>query len=255
MICCGVRDARFGSVYLFQNAEIARHIVEGNLRDSERLTPPRFDRVATFQSTIQRDAVKHKRQRFVAERLDCAPPSEVFQAHLKNPAFLPFAPLAVPLNEFRWRGFHYDRPPPLRQIPAIRQVQKSCRSLQPCRRDRLEPTTNVAVGEGSGYGFVSAKFAVRAGTSQFINDRTSIGGSWPTLPYQLDFAGGAPNGLFYTPGGFSYETWPQGRNATQYQIADDYAWQKGKHSLKFGVNPGWANKYECPHPRQGCPKN
>jgi hypothetical protein len=56
------------------------------------------------------------------------------------------------------------------------------------------------------------------------------------MPYQLAFAGGPPNGLFYTPGGFFYNTLPQGRNATQYQIEDDYARQMGKHYLKFGVN-------------------
>jgi hypothetical protein len=56
------------------------------------------------------------------------------------------------------------------------------------------------------------------------------------MPYQLVFAGGPPNGLFYTPGGFFYNTLPQGRNVTQYQISDDYARQMGNHSLKFGVN-------------------
>jgi len=56
------------------------------------------------------------------------------------------------------------------------------------------------------------------------------------MPYQLSFAGGPPNGLFYTPGGFFYNTWPQGRNVTQYQIEDDYARQMGNHSLKFGIN-------------------
>src|SRR5579864_2998480 len=51
-------------------------------------------------------------------------------------------------------------------------------------------------------------------------------------PYQLDFSGG----FFATPGSAFYGTWPQGRNVTQYQISDDYAWQKGAHSMKFGVN-------------------
>jgi hypothetical protein len=52
------------------------------------------------------------------------------------------------------------------------------------------------------------------------------------LPYEITFAAGQ----FYTPGGTSYATWPQGRNVSQYQITDDYAWQRGNHSLKFGVN-------------------
>jgi hypothetical protein len=52
------------------------------------------------------------------------------------------------------------------------------------------------------------------------------------MPYQLTFSGGE----FTTPGGPSYGTWPQGRNVTQYQITDDFSYQKGKHDLKFGVN-------------------
>src|SRR5246500_3330164 len=51
-------------------------------------------------------------------------------------------------------------------------------------------------------------------------------------PYQLDFSGG----FFTTPGSVFYGTWPQGRNVTQYQISDDYGWQKGAHNMKFGVN-------------------
>jgi len=57
-----------------------------------------------------------------------------------------------------------------------------------------------------------------------------------TMPYSLSFAGGAPNGFFYSPGGAFYPTWPQGRNVTQYQLEDDFSWQKGSHALKFGVN-------------------
>jgi hypothetical protein len=34
-------------------------------------------------------------------------------------------------------------------------------------------------------------------------------------------------------GGIGY-VFPQGRNATQYAIADDFSWTKGKHTLKFG---------------------
>src|SRR5579864_9013864 len=53
----------------------------------------------------------------------------------------------------------------------------------------------------------------------------SISAATTLVPYQLSFAGGE----FATPGGLFYPTWPQGRNVTQYQISDDYAWQKGKH--------------------------
>jgi hypothetical protein len=52
------------------------------------------------------------------------------------------------------------------------------------------------------------------------------------LPYEITFSGGQ----FFTPGGTDYNTWPQGRNVSQYQISDDYAWQRGNHNLRFGVN-------------------
>jgi hypothetical protein len=52
------------------------------------------------------------------------------------------------------------------------------------------------------------------------------------MPFELNFS----SGQFAVPGSTFYTTWPQGRNVTQYQLADDYAWQKGNHSLKFGVS-------------------
>jgi Carboxypeptidase regulatory-like domain len=57
------------------------------------------------------------------------------------------------------------------------------------------------------------------------------------MPYDLSFSGG-----FFTspgspiPGTTSYSTWPQGRNVTQYQIEDDFSWQRGNHNLKFGAS-------------------
>ncbi len=60
----------------------------------------------------------------------------------------------------------------------------------------------------------------------------SIAKAMALTPYQLDFSGG----FFTTPGSPFYGTWPQGRNVTQYQISDDYGWQKGSHNLKFGVS-------------------
>ena len=64
----------------------------------------------------------------------------------------------------------------------------------------------------------------------------NLGSAIKAMPYQLVFPGGPPNGAFYTPGGFFYNTFPQGRNVTQYQLEDDYARQIGNHALKFGVN-------------------
>src|SRR3954453_4285614 len=60
----------------------------------------------------------------------------------------------------------------------------------------------------------------------------SLSRAMALMPYQLAFSGGE----FSTPGSANYGTWPQGRNVTQYQISDDFGWQSGNHSLKFGVN-------------------
>jgi Carboxypeptidase regulatory-like domain len=82
-------------------------------------------------------------------------------------------------------------------------------------------------------------------TNQFI-----VSGSWYSaifkpanisaatalIPYAMFFSGGQ----FYSPGSASgtteYSDWPEGRDVTQYQISDDFAWQKGHHNAKFGFN-------------------
>ena len=63
----------------------------------------------------------------------------------------------------------------------------------------------------------------------------SLASAQSLMPFQLIFPGGPPFGSFYTPGGFNYSTWPQGRNVTQYQIGDDFSKQLGNHALKFGI--------------------
>ena len=56
------------------------------------------------------------------------------------------------------------------------------------------------------------------------------------MPYDLFFSAGQ----FYSPGSLpgstEYSSWPQGRNVTQYQISDDFAWQRGHHNLKAGFD-------------------
>jgi hypothetical protein len=59
----------------------------------------------------------------------------------------------------------------------------------------------------------------------------NLGASLAALPYSISFAGTA----FTTLGGLN-SVFPQGRNATQYQIVDDFSWIKGNHNLKFGAN-------------------
>jgi hypothetical protein len=51
------------------------------------------------------------------------------------------------------------------------------------------------------------------------------------FPYALNFATNV-NFTSFNPS----ESFPQGRNITQYQFIDNFTWTKGKHNLQFGVN-------------------
>lgn len=65
----------------------------------------------------------------------------------------------------------------------------------------------------------------------------SLSAAQALMPYDLSFTSGqftSPGSPL--PGTTFYSSWPQGRNVTQYQIEDDYSWQRGNHNLKFGVN-------------------
>ena len=114
--------------------------------------------------------------------------------------------------------------------------------LQATFTDPLTPVLNARSTQPEYDGQIQESHTVgTSGINQFI-----AAGSWYSaifstanltasaalMPYDLFFAGGE----FATPGGTDYSTWPQGRNVTQYQISDDYSWDKAKHSLKFGVN-------------------
>lgn len=119
--------------------------------------------------------------------------------------------------------------------------------LQATYTDPLNPLLNALSHQPQYEGQLQESHSVGAnGVNQLI-----ISGAWYSavfstaslpnsqglLPYDLAFL----NGEFYSPGSpagnpLQYSEWPQGRNVTQYQISDDYSWQKGKHNLKFGVN-------------------
>ena len=64
-----------------------------------------------------------------------------------------------------------------------------------------------------------------------IFSTANLGASTQAMPFRVSLAGGA----FY-PLGRNLDVWPQGRNVTQYGAVDDLSWQKGSHSLKFGIN-------------------
>ena len=64
----------------------------------------------------------------------------------------------------------------------------------------------------------------------------SLSKALAVMPYDLFFSGGQFNSPGSPTGTTFYSSWPQGRNVTQYQLSDDYSWQRGNHSLKFGAN-------------------
>ena len=69
----------------------------------------------------------------------------------------------------------------------------------------------------------------------------SVSQASSTFPsyFQIAGAGGTNNnfeGLPFYPLGVNWSNFPQGRDAGQGQIVDDYSWIKGNHTFKFGVN-------------------
>ena len=75
--------------------------------------------------------------------------------------------------------------------------------------------------------------------NQFI-----LSGSWYSAYFLSDNAtnalGAYPYAMYMLDGSFSNlgneeNDWPEGRNATQYQINDDLSWTKGKNSMAFGM--------------------
>ncbi|MFY9912603.1 MAG: carboxypeptidase regulatory-like domain-containing protein [Candidatus Sulfotelmatobacter sp.] len=118
--------------------------------------------------------------------------------------------------------------------------------LQATFTDPLNPLLNALSKQPQYEGQLQETHTVGANSiNQFI-----LSGSWYSavfstanlvasqalVPYDLDFLGGELQSPGSATGSTEYGSWPQGRNATQYQISDDYSWLKGKHSLKFGMN-------------------
>jgi hypothetical protein len=118
--------------------------------------------------------------------------------------------------------------------------------LQASYTDPLNPTFNVQSNQPQYEGQIQWNHTLGANaTNQFL-----VSGSWYSsvfkpanisaatalLPYDMFFSGGQ----FYSPGSLAgsilYSEWPQGRDVTQYQISDDFAWQKGHHNAKFGFD-------------------
>ena len=106
----------------------------------------------------------------------------------------------------------------------------NAQSLQPQYEGQIQETHQVGA-----YGV--NQFIAAGSWYSSIFSTPNLAKSLALMPYDMLFAGGeftSPGSP--APGTFSYSSWPQGRNVTQYQISDDYGWQRGAHNLKFGAN-------------------
>ena len=101
----------------------------------------------------------------------------------------------------------------------------NAQSIQPQYEGQLQETHQVG-GHGVN------QFILAGSWYSAVFGPPSLTAAQALMPYQLNFS----SGEFNTPGSSFYGTWPQGRNVTQYQLSDDYGWQKGNHNLKFGAN-------------------
>ena len=114
--------------------------------------------------------------------------------------------------------------------------------LQATYTDPLNPILNAQstqpqyegqIQENHTFGaFATNQFIVAGLWYSAIFQPKNISSAISLMPYQMAMS----SGQFYTPGGTSYATWPQGRNVTQYQIEDDFAWQRGHHNARFGLS-------------------
>jgi outer membrane receptor protein involved in Fe transport len=66
-------------------------------------------------------------------------------------------------------------------------------------------------------------------SAPFVQDEAK---ALATFPFDVTFGGDAASLTFFA----RLRSFPQGRNVTQYQFADDFSIARGNHSLKFGVN-------------------
>ncbi len=95
-----------------------------------------------------------------------------------------------------------------------------------------QPEMNGQISENHTFGVSAVNQFILAG--QFYSAKFSDSNESSALaafPTTLFFGGGQ----FTTLGGLDFE-FPSGRNATQYQVIDDFSKSAGNHTFKFGMN-------------------
>ncbi len=120
---------------------------------------------------------------------------------------------------FRYRGDHGLQPTTLSSINTAFNALSS------------QPAWDVQANETHIFGpTMTNSFMATLShyVAQFQQDEAK---ALATFPYSMTFSGQTSLTNF---GG--EQSFPQGRNITQYQFIDDLSWVRGKHNLKFGAN-------------------
>ncbi len=113
--------------------------------------------------------------------------------------------------------------------------------LQPTTIDPISPIFNAISNQPQHEGQLNETHSF---TTNLVNQMI-LSGSWysaiftnaSTAASRLAFPGEMQSFDFpLTTLGGSDQSFPQGRNVTQYQVVDDISWSKGNHTFKFGGN-------------------
>lgn len=116
---------------------------------------------------------------------------------------------------------------------------KTDHGLQPTYTDPINPVFNAVSTQPSYEG--QANWSHAFGNSA-VNQFIASGSYYSAIFKSADQAAATAafpyamySNLFSGLGGINYAL-PQGRNVTQYQFVDDFAFTKGNHNIKFGAN-------------------
>ncbi len=97
-----------------------------------------------------------------------------------------------------------------------------------------QPSWDVQVNESHVFGATKTNVFTAAGSHYVAQFAQNHALAFQTLPYDIETSGVGTAVDFTSMN--PMRSFPQGRNITQYQFIDDFSWNKGKHSFKFGGN-------------------
>lgn len=124
---------------------------------------------------------------------------------------------------------------------------KSDQGLQPTETSPIDPIFNEESNQPQYEGQINHTWVINPrlvnnfiGSTMYysaIFGPKDLNATLQALPTEFYFLDGGANGTGgLTQMGMTMNNFPQGRRIGQLQLVDDISWNKGKHSLKFGVN-------------------